>query len=68
MSLRFEQRNALVKARNLLRDCLDPQKRPKTVKELRERAYSRCGIFRFSMSAASRFGRKMTLSRDSIAV
>jgi hypothetical protein len=40
MSLRFEQRRALLKARQLLRDCLDPKKRPKTVKELRERAYS----------------------------
>jgi hypothetical protein len=40
MSLRFEQRNSLLKSRNLLRDCLDPQKRPKTVKQLRERAHS----------------------------
>jgi hypothetical protein len=47
MSLRFEQRNALLKARNLLRDCLDPQKRPKTVKQLRERAYSALRHFPF---------------------
>jgi hypothetical protein len=40
MSLKFEQRNALLKARHLLRDCLDPKKRPKTVKELRVRASS----------------------------
>jgi len=38
MSLRHEQRRALIKARDLLRDCLDPQARPKTVAELRERA------------------------------
>jgi hypothetical protein len=47
MSLRFEQRNALLKARQLLRDCLDPQKRPKTVKELRERASSALRHFPF---------------------
>ena len=29
---------------------------------------ARCGIFRSLMSAGSRCGRKMTLSRDSIAV
>lgn len=40
MSLRFEQRRALIKARDLLRDLLDPQRRPKTVRELRERASS----------------------------
>ena len=40
MSLKHEQRNALLKARQLLRDCLDPKKRPKTVRELRERAHS----------------------------
>ena len=38
MSLRFEQRNALLKARQLLRDLLHPSTRPKTVKELRQRA------------------------------
>jgi hypothetical protein len=47
MSLRFEQRNALLKARQLRRDCLDPKKRPKTVKELRERAYSALRHFPF---------------------
>jgi N-acetyl-anhydromuramoyl-L-alanine amidase len=47
MSLRFEQGKALLKSRNLLRDCLDPQKRPKTVKELRERAYSALRHFPF---------------------
>jgi hypothetical protein len=40
MSLRFEQRRALLKARDLLRDLLHPSTRPKTVKELRERAGS----------------------------
>jgi hypothetical protein len=40
MSLRYEQRAALLKARDLLRDLLDPQRRPKTVKELRQRASS----------------------------
>jgi hypothetical protein len=40
MSLRFEQRRALLKARDLLRDLLDPKRRPKTVRELRERASS----------------------------
>lgn len=39
MSLKFEQRAALLKARELLRDCIDPKRRPKTAKELRERAY-----------------------------
>jgi hypothetical protein len=38
MSLRFEQRNALLKARQLLRDLLHPSTRPKTVRELRQRA------------------------------
>jgi hypothetical protein len=38
MSLRLEQRRALVMSRDLLRDLLDPKRRPKTVKELRERA------------------------------
>ena len=38
MSLRHEQRRALIKARDLLRDLLHPSTRPKTVRELRERA------------------------------
>jgi hypothetical protein len=38
MSLKHEQRRALLKARDLLRDLLYPSTRPKTVKELRERA------------------------------
>jgi hypothetical protein len=38
MSLRFEQRNALLKARQLLQDLLHPSTRPKTVRELRQRA------------------------------
>jgi hypothetical protein len=38
MSLKFEQRRALLKARDLLRDLLHPSTRPKTVPELRERA------------------------------
>ena len=38
MSLKHEQRRALLKARDLLRDLLLPSTRPKTVKELRERA------------------------------
>lgn len=37
MSLRYEQRRALLKARELLWDMLDHKKRPKTVKELRVR-------------------------------
>ena len=40
VSLRYEQRAALLKARDLLRDLLDPQRRPKTVKELRQRVSS----------------------------
>jgi hypothetical protein len=40
MSLRYEQRRALLRSRELLYDLLNPQKRPKTVKELRERASS----------------------------
>ncbi len=40
MSLKYEQRRALLKARDLLRDLLHPSTRPKTVKELRERASS----------------------------
>ena len=38
MSLRHEQRRALIKAHDLLRDLLHPSTRPKTVRELRERA------------------------------
>lgn len=38
MSLRCEQRRALLKARALLPDLLHPSTRPKTVKELRDRA------------------------------
>jgi hypothetical protein len=40
MSLRFEQRRALLKVRVLLYDLLNPQRRPKTVKELRQRVSS----------------------------
>ena len=40
MSLKHEQRRALLKARDLLRDLLHPSTRPKTVKEMRERASS----------------------------
>jgi hypothetical protein len=40
MSLRYEQRNALKKCRDLLYDLLDPKARPKSVKELRQRASS----------------------------
>jgi hypothetical protein len=47
MSLRFEQRRALLKARQLLRDLLHPSTRPKTVKELRERAHSALRHFPF---------------------
>lgn len=37
MSLRFEQYNSLLMTRRFMRDLLDPQKRPKTVKETRAR-------------------------------
>jgi hypothetical protein len=40
MSLRSEQQYALYKTRNFLRDLLDSSTRPKTVKELKDRAYS----------------------------
>jgi hypothetical protein len=40
MSLKYEQRRALLKARDLLCDLLDTQKRPKTVKEMRVRVLS----------------------------
>jgi hypothetical protein len=40
MSLRYEQCYALYKTRNFLRDLLDSSARPKTVKELKARAYS----------------------------
>ena len=38
MSLKYEQRRALLKARDLLRDLLHPSTRPKTVRELKQRA------------------------------
>ena len=41
MSLRYEQYNALRKSRDFLRSLLSPETRPKTVKELREKAH-RC--------------------------
>lgn len=40
MSLKFEQRRALLKSRALLYDLLNPKKRPKTIKELRQRVSS----------------------------
>ena len=40
MSLKFEQRKSLIKVRALLYDLLNPQQRPKTVKELRQRVSS----------------------------
>ena len=40
MSLRYEQRRALLKSRDLLCDLLDTHKRPKTVKEMRMRVLS----------------------------
>jgi hypothetical protein len=47
MSLKFEQRAALLKARELLYDLMNPQKRPKTVKELKRRASSALRHFPF---------------------
>jgi hypothetical protein len=47
VSLRYEQRRALLKARDLLRDLLHPSTRPKTVKELRGRASSALRHFPF---------------------
>lgn len=41
MSLRYEQYHALKRTREFLRSLLTPDTRPKTVKELREKA-SRC--------------------------
>lgn len=41
MSLRYEQYRSLKRTKELLYDFLDPKKRPKTVKEMKERA-SRC--------------------------
>jgi hypothetical protein len=38
MSLRYEQRRALLRSRELLWDLLNSEKRPKTVKELKMRA------------------------------
>lgn len=40
MSLRFEQYWALRKTRDFLWDLMDPQKRPKTVAEMRQRVRS----------------------------
>jgi hypothetical protein len=40
MSLRYEQCYALYKTREFLRDLLSTDTRPKTVKELKDRAYS----------------------------
>lgn len=37
MSLRYEQYRALLYTRQFLFDCLDPKKRPKTAKELKQR-------------------------------
>ena len=47
MSLKFEQRAALLKARKLLYDLMNPQKRPKMVKELKHRASSALRHFPF---------------------
>jgi hypothetical protein len=47
MSLRHEQRRALLRSRDLLCDLLDAQKRPKTVKELRVRVLSAIRHFPF---------------------
>jgi hypothetical protein len=47
MSLRFEQRRALLRSRELLYDLLNPQARPKTVKEMRHRASSALRHFPF---------------------
>jgi hypothetical protein len=40
MSLRYEQYHSLLKTQNFLRDLLFTDTRPKTVKELKQRAYS----------------------------
>lgn len=40
MSLRYENYYALYKTREFLRDLLSTDTRPKTVKELKDRAYS----------------------------
>jgi hypothetical protein len=47
MSLRHEQRRALLRSRDLLCDLLDTQKRPKTVKEMRVRVLSAIRHFPF---------------------
>ena len=47
MSLRYEQRTALLRSRELLWDMLDAQKRPKTVKELKLRVCSALRHFPF---------------------
>ena len=41
MSLRYEQYDSLTRTREFLRSLLTPETRPKTVKELREKAH-RC--------------------------
>jgi hypothetical protein len=40
MSLKFEQYESLKRTRELLFDLLDPKKRPKSVKETRNRVFS----------------------------
>lgn len=40
MSLKYEQYHSLKKTQNFLRDLLTTDSRPKTVKELKARAYS----------------------------
>lgn len=40
MSLKYEQYHSLKKTQNFLRDLLSTDTRPKTVKELKDRAYS----------------------------
>lgn len=40
MSLKFEQCYSLVKTQKFLRDLMHHSTRPKTVKEMRDRAYS----------------------------
>jgi len=41
MSLKHEQYNSLLRTRELLYDLLDPKKRPKTQKEMKDRV-KRC--------------------------
>ena len=47
VSLRYEQRRALLRTRELLWDMLDPNRRPKTVKELRMRVF--CAMRHFPL-------------------